>query len=200
MQLTHILFFSVLTFASSALKASSLCAEVVDPTDAALRRAAVNVTSLVDTTVHFSAFTGPDGTVCIDQLPEGLYSVDASLEGFLVVKYYPVRITYPQNVRLSFRLPFGEIKEGGVQPDAILSGTLRDAAGHPQGGIGICLFRENLVPVSCVETNELGQYALDVSPANYRIELSKQLRPLHSTMIDLTSPGFYRDRVFLPKK
>ncbi|MBV8847779.1 MAG: carboxypeptidase regulatory-like domain-containing protein [Bryobacterales bacterium] len=180
------------------LSASSLCAKVVDIVELPLSNAVINVFGLDDPNNHFSAFTDPKGSVCISKLPDGLYAVEASLQGFLNVRYYPVRVTFPDDVNLTFRLPFGEIREGGLRQDAVLTGTLGDRA-HPESDLRICLFPVGqFVPAACSATNDLGQYALLVPPGKYRVEFTKRQQTLSGTTLDLPSPGYYRNRVALP--
>jgi Carboxypeptidase regulatory-like domain len=183
--------------AAHALLASSLCAEVVDVTEAPLPNATINIVSLSDPSKRASAITGSNGKACVSQLPEGLYAVEAGLTGFLNVRYYPVRIEFPNNVHLSFRLPFGDIGEGGIEPDAIVSGTLEDA-GHATSGIKICLLQhEGAVPTACTVTNDLGQYALTVPPGKYRVEVTRLSKTLFSGSLDLSSPGSYVNKLRL---
>lgn len=141
-----------------------------------------------------------NGKACIEHLPEGLCSVEASSSGsgFLNVKYYPVRVVFPEDVNLSFRLPFGEIGEGGLLSEAILSGTLMDQ-GKPSGDVKICLFEgSKSLPFACTVTNDLGQYALIVPPGKYRLELSRAVARIFTATIAVPVPGYYRNRVSMP--
>jgi len=144
----------------------------------------------------------PTGKACVEHMREGLYAVEAGSygSGFLKVRYYPVRISFPDDVNLFFRLPYGEVHEGGVESDAVVSGTLRDGV-KPVDGVKICLFHgDKQVPALCTETNDLGQYALVVPPGTYRLEISNHNERIHVTKIELPVPGYYRDRVSLGQK
>ena len=165
-----------------------------------MRSAAVKVVSLLDIGKRFTTKTDADGKACAAEVPEGLYSVEASMAGFLNVRYYPVRVSFPRGANLSFQLPFGDISEGGTQPEAILSGTLRDK-GKPRSGIRICLFENAAAnPVGCGVTNDLGEYVVTVPPGKYWLELSELLQKISRTKIDLSNSGYYRDKVSLPEQ
>lgn len=195
---SHLLVLTGLLAIQEALLASSVCTTVVDPAGLPLPGAAVKIVSLLRVDKRFSVSTDQQGRACAGDVPEGLYSVEASLAGFLNVKYYPVRVSFPGGVNLSFQLPFGEITEGGVQAEAILSGTLEDK-GKPLSGIKICLFdKTQTAPTGCTVTNDLGEYALCVPPGVYRLELSKLLHKITSIKVDLSNAGYYRNKVSFP--
>ncbi|MBI3684004.1 MAG: carboxypeptidase regulatory-like domain-containing protein [Acidobacteria bacterium] len=190
-------FFIVLVALSQNVRASSICATVSDPAGQPIRKAAVQIIHLLDPDARFSVVVDSKGRACAEHLPEGLYSVEAGSfgSGFLKVRYYPVRVVFPDDVDLSFRLPFGDIGEGGVQSEAILSGTLTDQ-GNPASDVKFCLFHgDKPVAAACTVTNGLGQYSLIVPPGIYRLELTPLAKRTQSRTIDLSSPGYYRNRV-----
>lgn len=178
-----------------AVWASNICTTVSLPDGQPLYRAEVKVLSLLDTNVRFSAWTDRDGKVCLNLLPESLYSVEASKPGFLNSRYYPVRILFPNDVDLDFRLPVGEIREGLLEEEVTLSGTLRKD-GKPVDGVRICAAEKvRRLPATCATTNDLGQYVLTLAPAIYAIELTHLRHRIQTTTLDLTAPGQYRDRL-----
>jgi hypothetical protein len=185
---------------SSSLMASSICATVKDISGRPVRSASIVAVNLLAPTSQFSTTVSPSGKACLERLPEGLYSVEAASPGLghLKVKYYPVRVTYPDDVTLSFDLPIGEITEGLGLSEATLSGTLiRD--GSPVESVRLCLFQgDRPSPVSCTVTNDLGQYALVVTPGVYRIEVNPREGKTKKQQIDLSQPGYYRNLVSLP--
>lgn len=93
--------------------ASELCVTVNDPEDLPLPHAWVNVTDRIAVKTYNES-TDSKGRTCLT-LPEGTYAVEAGLTGFLNVRYYPVRVTYPNPLNLTFRLPFGDITEGPLE-------------------------------------------------------------------------------------
>lgn len=183
---------------ASQARASSICATIALPDGQPLHRATLKVISLGEPSIQQSAAVDSNGKACVPHLAEGLYSVEASAGGFLNAKYYPVRVVFPDDMNFSFRLPFGEIREGMGLSEATLSGTLLDH-GTPSEGVKICLFEDDKPsPSACTVTNDLGQYALTVPPAVYRIVLTRLLQRVQTTTIDLSQPGYYRNRVSLP--
>src|SRR5579859_6999405 len=77
---------------------SSICVKVVDVIDAPLAQATVRIERLSNQLGSYAATTDSKGTACTGHLPEGLYSVEVSLVGFLNVRYYPVRVAFPEDV------------------------------------------------------------------------------------------------------
>lgn len=180
---------------------SSICATVSDVTGRPMTSATVVVTNLQGPEVQSSTLVSPTGKGCIQHLPEGLYSVEAGSPGtgHLKVRYYPVRLVYPNDVDLSFELPIGEITEGLGISESTLSGTLTNE-NKPAEDIRICLFHDRQrAAASCTVTNDLGQYALIVAPGKYRVEVTERGGRSETTEIDLSDPGYYRNRVSLPK-
>jgi len=181
---------------SNAVLADAICSKVVDPGDQPLPNAALKIVGLSDPARHYTGQTDREGKVCIGNIPEGLYSVEASMTGFLNVRYYPVRVVFPREVHLEFRLPIGYIGEGGIAPESVLSGTLK-RSGEPVGGIKICLFEGNsTTPTACDTTDDIGEYALTVAPGKYAVELSDRGKlQMPRRPIDLSVAGQYRDRL-----
>src|SRR5882672_628169 len=133
--LSMILLTSAIAFQG---RASSICAIIALPDGQPLRRATLKVASLDEPSIQHSAIVDSNGKACVPHLAEGFYSVEASASGFLNAKYYPVRVVFPDDMSFSFRLPFGEIREGMGLSEATLSGTLLDH-GKPTDGVKICL-------------------------------------------------------------
>jgi hypothetical protein len=178
--------------ATSSAFAAQLCVTVKDYVDLPLPGAWVNAISLASGELR-TTHTDRRGAVCFPALPEGLYSVEVGLTGFLNVRYYPVRLTYPEGAELSFRLPFGESSEGGLVQEANLSGTLR-RGGSPLPGAKICLLPpEGREPFTCTLTNNLGEYAISVPPGRYKTDISILGRMVFRGTADVSGPGYYRD-------
>src|ERR1022692_396309 len=138
--------------------ASELCATVVDSAHLPLPSASVKATHL-ETGKPYAGQTGNDGKTCVSGLPEGLYSVEAHLAGFLYVRYYPVRVGPSAKQNLSFSLPFAEITEGGVGDESTLTGTLRKD-GIAVDSATVCMTSASTSLKTCTTTNDLGEYVL----------------------------------------
>jgi len=191
----------VLTLAgsmSTVVSAGTICAYIADPGDQPLPQAILSISGLSGGPQRFSARADHDGNVCVGHIPEGLYAVEVSLTGFMNVRYYPVRVVFPNTVHLAFHLPFGNVNADTFSTDSTLSGTLR-RKGEPAAGIKLCLFQsEANVPSVCDSTDDIGEYALVVPPGKYEVEISdrgKLLVPRRP--MDLSVPGLYRDRLSL---
>lgn len=194
----HLLLPALILAPIQALTASSICVTVVDPIPLPLRGAVVKIVGLLEGDKRFATATDQQGRACTGDLPEGLYSVEVGLEGFLNVRYYPVRVVFPKDQDLQFQLPFAEITEGGTHEESVLSGTLEEDS-KPLSGIQMCLFEDARTSASaCTTTNDLGQYALAVPPAIYWLELNKLSQNITRVKIDLSNSGYYRNKVSLP--
>jgi hypothetical protein len=178
----------------SRLVASSLCARVTDSAGLPLRNAWINVASL-KTNKLYTGQADSDGRACISNLPEGLYSVEAGLTGFLNVRYYPVRVKYPAVEQLQFLLPFGEITEGLLSQEATVAGTLKDGE-TPVEHANICILElERNTRVTCETTNDLGEYAFSLPPGMYAVETRMPGGAVNRSKIDVSTAGSYRNLI-----
>jgi Carboxypeptidase regulatory-like domain len=173
--------------------AAELCATIMDYGRLPLPSATMNVTNL-ETGKSYATLSDKNGNACVSRVPEGLYSVDASLPGFLHVKYYPVRVDPVAKEMLTFMLPFGEIAEGPWVNESTLSGTLLKG-GVPLQAAQICMVGLSGAPKTCTATNDLGEYAL-MGPAEvYNTEIRTRDGEVYKSKVDLSSPGIYRNRL-----
>jgi hypothetical protein len=144
--------------------------------------------------------TDTNGNSCLPALPEGLYSVEASLQGFLNVRYYPVRVSYPQKNALTLKLPIGDISGGGLGSGISLSGTLLKME-KPAQAAEICLLKLAGGRLACTTTNDLGEYALLVPPGIYNVNLKLSSGTSYRYRIDVSATGaLYRNLLFIPKQ
>ena len=178
--------------------ASELCATVMDYARLPLPSASITATNLT-TGRSYSARSDSKGMACLSDVPEGLYSVEASLAGFLHVKYYPVRAVPFAKQALSFWLPFAEIEEGGLGDESTLSGTLLRGIAPVQAA-EVCLVAATGTPRTCTLTNDLGEYALLVPAGVYLTEIHTKDGRVYKSQIDMSAPGIYRNRLSLDGK
>jgi hypothetical protein len=142
--------------------------------------------------------TDSQGNACFLKIPEALYSVEVSLQGFLTAKYYPLRVSYPEKSGLTIRLPLNNANRDTVAQEITLSGTLRKND-EPAQAVSICLLRSNGDQVACTTANDLGEYAIIAAPGVYQMELKPFSGKTYRSKIDLSTPGaLYRDRVTFP--
>lgn len=192
----HLAVFALAGLATLAdcASAASLCVKVADPENLFLAGASVNALNLA-TNKLFSARTDGSGMACLSGMPEGLYSVEVGVAGFLNVRYYPVRIAPAARHELRFQLPFGENHEGPMAQEAILSGTLMHG-GTPLASATICILStETGSSVACSVTNDLGEYAFVVPTALYMVEVRLPTKVTRRSKIDLSTAGFHRNAV-----
>jgi hypothetical protein len=186
--------FVVLVCFENSATPSTLCVKVTDYAGLPLQDASVVIVNLATKNLY-NTNTARNGAVCVSQIPEGLYSVEAGLTGFLNVRYYPARLTSLAPLELRYRLPFGEITEGGVTEDAIISGTLQQEE-KALIGANICVFEiDRSSSLRCVATNDLGEYALSLPPGVYRVEVRTLVGSTHRLKVDVSKPGLYRNLI-----
>jgi hypothetical protein len=188
-----VLLFALAMMSSRNATPASLCVTVMDVMRLPLPRATVTVANLVSRK-SVTIKTNQEGLFCSSDLAEGQYSIEASMSGFMNVRYTPVSLSYPNTVRIVFWLPLADIEEGGFGTDAVLSGTLGTAEG-PNSGAEICLIGPTLSEPICTRTNDLGEYALTVPPGKYEATVRTRGGVPKSTPLDLPSSGVYRNRL-----
>jgi hypothetical protein len=181
--------------------AAELCVTVNDILDLPLSNAWVNVTALIppagnDAATTYNTAADSKGRACLT-IPEGAYSVEVGLTGFLNVRYFPVRVVYPHLRDLSFRLPFGDVIVDSVAPEAVISGTL-SFEGKPVEFAKICILQKDSPGVvTCGKTNVFGEYALSVPPGTFRTEIRTVDGGVYRSSIAVPRPGSYRNGLVL---
>jgi len=181
----------------NTMDAAQLCVSVTDYADLPLSGASVTTLNLTTAEKH-SSRTDRKGDVCLPSLPEGSYSVEVGLQGFMNVRYYPVRPAFPIKTKLSFRLPFAEITEGGLASESTISGTCR-VGNKPAANALVCLVKAGSNP-RCTTANHLGEYLLSVPPAVYELEVATAEKRKFKSKVDLSTPGSYPDLAIFPER
>jgi hypothetical protein len=182
--------------------ASELCLSVNDPANLPVPKVWVNVTALlardaVGPPETYNMTTDAKGKACL-AVPEGTYSVEVGMTGFLNVRYYPVRVIYPFGPKLVFRLPFGELTEGGMTGEADLVGTLL-YKGKPAEYVEVCVLKNTSdAIIACGKTNYFGEYALSVPPGTYRTEIRTHDGKVFRSNITVSIVGRYRNQLVIP--
>jgi Carboxypeptidase regulatory-like domain len=194
-------WFLIASSMSPFCDASTICGVAANQLGEPLKGAVITVVDLASSERHVSRDSDAEGKACVQGVPDGDYSVEASAAGYMHVAYYPVLVHSPDEITLSFRLLIGSfdpLRSTYVGTDATVYGTLTTGA-NPAANVKICLFEGSRVDApKCVNTNDVGQYKLVVPARQYRAELT----PLHgrpyTATLDLTNPGYYRNRISLP--
>ena len=195
------LFWNIglLAIATTAAYASELCVRVNDELDRPLAESYINATDLI-TAKTYTLSADVRGRGCF-KLPEGVYAVEAGHNGYLNVRYYPFRVLIARpRLETTMRLPIGEITEGGVSEDAVLSGTVTLDEQPVRSG-EICILRkETHLIVTCGVTDEFGEYVLTVPPGFYDLEARTPQRQVFTSTADISTPGFHRKRIVIPSQ
>jgi hypothetical protein len=182
---------------TGAVHAAEICAFVGNWDGHRLHGVRVSAVSLV-TNKRYEARSDSQGRVCFSDIPEGPYAVEAGTGGvgYLNVRYYPVRVGTERTMELTFRLPAGENSEGPmIVNEAFLSGTLR-VDDKPIEWANMCLTKRDSLGIPiCVRANDLGEYALDVAPGLYDVEICTENKLVYKSVLDVPSAGYYRERI-----
>ena len=189
------------------LLASKICVTVDDETALLLAGAVVRIVSLSDAELVYFIVTDRKGSACSDDLPSGLYYVDANLAGFRNVRYYPVRAHGTEDINLSFRLPFVDeellpLEVPAAPRESKMVGKLL-AKDRSPASISICFFQQqDDSPVACTDTNSAGEYALVVPPGVYRVEMTEASgrKQIGTSTVDLSEGSTYTDLLSLPSE
>jgi hypothetical protein len=103
--------------------AGAIVGSVVDPSGAAVSKAAITITSL-DTGMVRTTFTGAEGTFSVSDIPLGSYQVKVVASGFKEAVQAPIRIDIKSRVRADFHLEVGS-ENTTVQVSAEASNMLQ---------------------------------------------------------------------------
>ena len=192
---SHVVLAALLPFTSACVSASELCVRVTDESSQPLPAAQVVVRELKTGMAREEMKTDPQGKACASNTPEGPYSVEASLEGFLHGLYFPVSVTYSRPSLVVIRLPLGDVMEDTVSRNVTVSGSLF-YKGVPVRYANICLRGIKDGYVSCTKSNDLGEYAFLIPAGLYELNLTLPDGSPRSTRLDFSTPGaVYRNAI-----
>ncbi len=192
--LTAIGWASLAAAALYANQSESVTGRVGDSTNAPIAGATVTLQMIGRPSETFVAKTNKDGIYEFHEVPDGNYSIEASMRGHVSVRYFPIRIRFPFGFERDFRLPPDEVYETDAPDKAHVAGELKIGE-KPVGGVKVCLRRRQ--EQVCTTTNRLGQYSLLVQPGTWQalITAQKDKEVLWRQYLQLAKPGEYRDQI-----
>jgi hypothetical protein len=187
----------LLATGTRGLPKAALSGRVADESGGPLPTATVSVRKLSGEQFIQSSQTDSHGRYSFPELPDGEYSVEAALAGFVSVTYKPMRIYFPAEVREDFVLGVAAFGSDAVYTSSQLVGELMwRGARMPAATICVTKASEPPHPI-CTVTNGLGHYFLDLSPAIYTVTIDFG-RGLHAKdRLDLRTAGQYRNKISL---
>lgn len=188
---------SLASLAAAALFANQgepVTGRVSDTSNAAIAGATVTLQMLGKPTESFTTKTDKDGIYAFPEVPDGNYTIEASMKAHVSVRYFPIRILYPFGFERDFRLPADEVYESDAPDKAHVAGELKIAE-KPLGGASVCLKRRQ--EHVCTTTNRLGQYSLLVQPGTWQVVVTapKEKETFPRQYLQLRKPGEYRDLI-----
>lgn len=189
-------------FGLTLLAAVSWCASqgepvtgrVSDPSNAPIAGATVTLQMISKPLETFTTKSDKDGIYEFREVPDGSYSIEASMKGHVSVRYFPIQIRFPFGFERDFRLPADEVFESDAPDKAHVAGELK-VADKPVGGARICLRRRQ--EEFCATTNRLGQYSVLVPPGYWLavVTSQKDKEVIWRQRLQFAKPGEYRDQI-----
>jgi hypothetical protein len=169
--------------------AAKICATVSDEMGQPLAGARLQASAISDGGAQWLARTDRSGRACLT-VPPGLIALEASLPGFLNVRYFPVRAQIDRSPDFRIALPVGEVTEGPITGEAVIIGAL----GMKGAGVQVCL-RDSAgkVDVKCTVADEFGEYLLSVKPGIYFLAARANGAVLEEKRVDLRGGGYFRN-------
>jgi hypothetical protein len=182
---------------ATGLAHAALHGRVVDETGGPLRGATVTLHKLSSEQFDESSQTDSEGRYSFPELPDGEYSVEGSLTGFVAVSYKPLRIYFPANVECNFVLRVAGFGGDAVYATSQIVGELRWRGDRvPLAKICLASAAEPRRQ-ACTTTNRLGQYFLDVPPAIYVVTVDDGAGLHVRQRLDMSAAGEYRNKIVL---
>jgi hypothetical protein len=174
--------------------------EVRDTSQNPIADAHVLLTNVAKPELRFEFDTDERGVFATDTVPNGVYWLDISADGFVPFARMPVDIHYPRGYQAGFCL-FRPDEPGPPRPHyAELWGELSDSSG-PVANARVCLLAEgegkDRKKQSCTVTNRFGQYALSVTPGLYHGSVVLDNQIWWEGRLALNEPQEYRDPIAL---
>ena len=154
--------------------------------------ATVTAQSLSSPQLRFSTKTDNAGNYSFQELPDGDFSLGAIADGYIGTTYSPIKVRYPSRESRDFVLPLALYRTQTIEVDVSIIGTLV-VEGKPSRHSTVCVLRE---PVKrCVETNDNGQYSLNVGPGVYRAWVSNNDGIVWTSSLEFPRSGTYKDPI-----
>ena len=184
-------------FCATGSATAALNGRVDDENGDPLRDATVRLHKLSGEQFDESSQTNSEGHYFFREVPDGEYSVEGSLTGFVSVSYKPIRIYFPANVECNFVLRAAAFGGDAVYSTSELVGELRWRGDRvPIAKICLATAAEPSRQ-ACTTTNRLGQYFLDVTPAVYIVTVDNEAGLHVRQRLDMSAAGEYRNKIVL---
>jgi hypothetical protein len=157
-----------------------------------LAGATITVQSLSSPQTRFSTKTDRAGNYVFQVLPDGDFSFAATADGYIGATYSPIKVRYPSRESRDFVLPLAIYESNAIEVNVRLVGTLL-ISGKPFVHSAVCVYRE---PIKrCTETNEIGQYQLNIEPGVYRAWVSNDEGIVWTNSLEFPQSGTYDDPI-----
>lgn len=190
----------LLTFAFSAISAAggNLCVTTKDPAGQPLPGVTVMITKHKDAAASIpfdvtQTRTDSDGKACFFKIPDGSYSVELTMHGFLTATYQPVRVDILRPALLELTMLFGHVIELDISRIARVSGVLR-FRNETNAEARICVYdNESRLLINCSRSDRFGQFGLLVEPGTYFIEVTRKDTVYLKKTVTIPNAGTFRD-------
>jgi hypothetical protein len=161
----------VLCAVSCCYGSDAIQGRITDFSGAALSGATVRVLSLNDRSEIGRAKSGADGLYAVRDIPDGTYSLEASLSGYLSVAYYPVRVEFPKTYNLNYQLPALITNPDELRTEARVFGVAMLGL-KLVGGLKVCLSKPGSADLpSCGYTDGMSRFFIAVPAGGYELSV-----------------------------
>ena len=189
-------------FAFCAISAvgGNLCVTTKDPTGQPLPGVTVMITKQKDAAASIpfdvtQTRTDSNGKACFFQIPDGSYSVELTMHGFLTATYRPVRVDILRPALFEMVMLFGQVIELDVSRIARISGVLR-FRNETNAEARICVYdNDSRNLVNCSRSDRFGQFGLLVEPGTYFIEVTRKDTVYLRKSVTIPNAGTFRDLI-----
>lgn len=187
-------------FCTISAVGGNLCVTTKDPTGQPLPGVTVTITKQKDAagSIPFEVTqtrTESNGQACFFKIPDGSYSVELKLHGFLTSTYEPVRVDILRPALLEMVMLFGQVIELDLSRNAKISGVLR-FRNETNAEARVCVYdNESRLLVSCSRSDRFGQFGLLVEPGTYLIEVTRKDTVYLRKSVTIPSAGTFRDLI-----
>ncbi len=196
------LLLRLLLFAAClpSAQAGNLCVTTRDPAGQSLPGVSVTIAKRTDEAASLpfaptQTRTDAAGQACFFQIPDGSYSVELALHGFLTATYQPIRVDVLRPASLAVGMLFGQVIELDISRIARITGVIR-FRDEPAAEARICVYEgDSRHPANCSRPDRFGQFGLLVEPGAYVLEVTRQDKVYLRKSVNIPSAGTFLDLI-----
>ena len=190
----------IFVFCTISAVGGNLCVTTKDPAGQTLPGVTVMITKQKDAAASIlfdvtQTRTDSNGKACFLKIPDGSYSVELTMHGFLTATYQPVRVDILRPALFEMVMLFGQVIELDISRIARISGVLR-FRNETNAEARICVYDDDSrLLVNCSRSDRFGQFGLLVEPGTYLIEVTRKDTVYLKKSVTIPDAGTFRDLI-----